>query len=79
MFIGRCSKERFSLQHFLNINVVRKLKRDLQAELTEASFPGAALSIVATVVMLGLIFAEFNSFLSVQEGEFVQSFQEMFP
>ena len=48
----------------------RKLKRDLQAELTEASIPGAALSVVAAVVMLGLIFAELNSFLTVSAGIF---------
>jgi hypothetical protein len=46
----------------------RKLKRDLQAELTEASFTGATLSIIVTVVMFALIFAEFNSFLTVNEG-----------
>ena len=46
----------------------RKLKRDLQAELTEASIPGAALSVVAAVVMLGLIFAELNSFLTISAG-----------
>ncbi len=46
----------------------RKLKRDLQAELTEASIPGAALSVVAAVVMLGLIFAELNSFLTIASG-----------
>ena len=51
-----------------HVHLSRKLKRDLQAELTEASFPGAALSVVAAIVMLGLIFAELNSFLTVQAG-----------
>jgi hypothetical protein len=47
----------------------RKLKRDLQSELTETSISGAALSIVATIVMFGLVVAEFNSYLTTTVGE----------
>lgn len=46
----------------------RKLKRDLQSELTETSISGAALSIVATIVMFGLVIAEFNSYLTTTVG-----------
>jgi len=53
------------LQSLKSVDFYRKLKKDLQQELTEASLPGAALSVVAAVVMLGLIFAEFNSYLTV--------------
>ena len=56
------------LQSLKSIDFYRKLKRDLQSELTEASIPGAALSVVAAIVMLGLIFAELNSFLTVTAG-----------
>jgi len=54
------------LQSIKSVDFYRKLKRDLQAELTETSIPGAALSVIAAIVMLGLIFAELNSFLAIQ-------------
>jgi thiol-disulfide isomerase/thioredoxin len=47
-----------------SVDFYRKLKRDLQSELTETSISGAALSIVATIVMFGLVVAEFNSYLT---------------
>jgi hypothetical protein len=46
-------------------NFRSKLKRDLQQELTEASLPGAALSVVAAIVMIGLVIAELNSYLTI--------------
>ena len=47
------------------VDFYRKLKRDLQQELTEASIAGAALSICAAIFMIGLVIAEFSSYLSV--------------
>mmetsp|Transcript_56784 Transcript_56784/g.133047 ORF Transcript_56784/g.133047 Transcript_56784/m.133047 type:complete len:475 (-) Transcript_56784:90-1514(-) len=52
------------LQAIKSVDFYRKLKKDLQQELTEASITGAALSLVAAVVMIGLIVAEFSSFLA---------------
>jgi hypothetical protein len=37
----------------------------LQNELTEASAPGAILSAVAAIVMIGLIFAELQAYVAV--------------
>eukprot|EP00290_Baffinella_frigidus_P009705 CAMPEP_0180131924 /NCGR_PEP_ID=MMETSP0986-20121125/8695_1 /TAXON_ID=697907 /ORGANISM="non described non described, Strain CCMP2293" /LENGTH=472 /DNA_ID=CAMNT_0022071865 /DNA_START=19 /DNA_END=1437 /DNA_ORIENTATION=+ len=48
-----------------SVDFYRKLKRDLQQELTEASIAGAALSVLAAVFMIGLVIAEFNAYLSV--------------
>jgi len=53
------------LQSLKSVDFYRKLKKDLQQELTEASLPGATLSVVATVVMLGLFIAEFNNYMTV--------------
>mmetsp|Transcript_64260 Transcript_64260/g.94085 ORF Transcript_64260/g.94085 Transcript_64260/m.94085 type:complete len:477 (-) Transcript_64260:454-1884(-) len=48
-----------------SVDFYRKLKRDLQSELTEASIAGAALSVVAALFMIGLVIAEFSAYLSV--------------
>jgi hypothetical protein len=50
------------------ILLCRKLKRDLQSELTETSLTGAALSVVAALVMVGLVVAEFNSYMTTTVG-----------
>lgn len=43
-----------------SVDFYRKLKRDLQQELTEASIAGAALSVCAAIFMIGLVIAEFR-------------------
>ena len=48
-----------------SVDFYRKLKRDLQQELTEASIAGAALSICAAIFMICLVVAEFSAYLSV--------------
>ena len=48
-----------------SVDFYRKLKRDLQQELTEASIAGAALSICAAIFMVLLVVAEFSAYLSV--------------
>eukprot|EP00287_Rhodomonas_sp_CCMP768_P004389 CAMPEP_0196740402 /NCGR_PEP_ID=MMETSP1091-20130531/31598_1 /TAXON_ID=302021 /ORGANISM="Rhodomonas sp., Strain CCMP768" /LENGTH=474 /DNA_ID=CAMNT_0042085543 /DNA_START=59 /DNA_END=1483 /DNA_ORIENTATION=+ len=52
------------LQTIKSVDFYRKLKKDLQQELTEASLSGAILSLVAAVVVMGLVVAEFSSFLA---------------
>jgi len=54
------------LQGLKSVDFYRKLKRDLQQELTEASVSGAALSIIAAVIMIGLVAAELTAYLTVQ-------------
>ena len=51
-----------------SIDFGRKLKRDLQSELTETSIVGASLSVLAALVMLGLVVAEFNSYMTTTVG-----------
>lgn len=53
------------LQSLKSVDFYRKLKKDLQQELTEASLPGATLSLVAALLMLGLVVAELNSYMTV--------------
>merc|ERR1712216_197685 len=48
-----------------SVDFYRKLKRDLQQELTEASIAGAALSVCAALFMIGLVIAEFSAYMSV--------------
>ena len=43
-----------------SVDFYRKLKRDLQQELTEASIAGAALSVCAAIFMICLVIAEFR-------------------
>jgi len=52
------------LQGLKSVDFYRKLKKDLQQELTEASAIGAGLSLMAALVMLFLIFAEFSTYLT---------------
>jgi len=53
------------LQQLKSVDFYRKLKKDLQQELTEASVSGAALSVIAAIFMIALTFAEFNSYMTV--------------
>ena len=48
-----------------SVDFYRKLKKDLEQELTEASFTSACLSVLAALCMLFLVIAEFSAYMHV--------------
>jgi len=49
----------------MRVRGCRKLKKDLLHELTDSSTSGVALSVVAALVMIGLVVAELSAYMTI--------------